>query len=133
MKLKWENDGIKTPLARVRGLGASRSSTGRWIALRLTAVAGLVLSVWFVWFVKASVGLSHGGFEVLLAHPVNAVAMILFAIAMFWHACLGCREIAEDYIHHEGIKLATLAGLYIFFSFAGVAATFCVLRIALQG
>lgn len=133
MHMKWEDKGIKTPLARARGLGASHDGTGRWITLRVTAVANIFLVAWFIWFVKASAGMPHSTFTAFLAQPVNALAMILFIVSVFWHACLGSREIVEDYVHHEGCKLFKLIGQTFFFFAGGAAGIFCVLKIALAG
>ncbi len=133
MSLKWENTGLKTPMARVQGLGSAKSGSDSWVRLRVTAIANIPLVIWFVWFVKQSVGLPHAEFTALLAQPWNAVAMILFIVSVFWHALLGCREIVEDYIHLEWFRLMKLVGMYLFFFAAAVVCLFCVLKIALAG
>ncbi len=122
---------IKSPLGRARGLGSARTGVDSWIRLRVTAVANILLAVWFVWFVKESVGMSHADFVAMLAQPINAIAMILLVIWMFFHASMGCREIVEDYVHHEGIKIFKLVGMYLFFFAVGLACIFSVLKIAL--
>jgi succinate dehydrogenase / fumarate reductase membrane anchor subunit len=130
---KWEDDGFKSPAARAKGLGSARTGVTSWMRLRLTAVANLLLTGWFVWFVYRSIGLSHGEFTAFLAQPYNAIAMILLIIPAFWHAALGNREIIEDYIHLEWFKTIKLAGLNLFFSAAALAGVFFVLKIAFTG
>ncbi|MCB1531835.1 MAG: succinate dehydrogenase, hydrophobic membrane anchor protein [Alphaproteobacteria bacterium] len=130
MSMKWENKGFKTPLARARGLGASRSVVDNWVKLRVTAVANVLVIAWFLWFLKNNIGASHAEFTADLADPRNAIMMILFIITVFYHASLGCREIIEDYFHSEWMKIAKLVGAYMFFFTMGVASIFSVLKIA---
>ncbi len=130
MKMKWENHGIKTPLARARGLGAARGAVENWIKLRVTAVANVILSVWFLWFLSQTVGASHAEFTVKLADPRNAICMILLIISAFMHAVLGNREIVEDYFHNEYFKIFKLVGMYLFFFAVALACAFSVLKIA---
>lgn len=130
MNMKWENHGLKTPLARARGLGASRSAVGAWIGLRVSAIALLLLTGWFVWFISTAIGTSHEEFTAKLADPRNAIAMILFIVAGFYHAVAGSREVVEDYFHNEFMKLFKLIGMYLFFFAMTVACVFSVLKIA---
>ena len=43
MKMKWDNHGLKTPLARARGLGAASGAVEGWIKLRVTAIGNAIL------------------------------------------------------------------------------------------
>lgn len=131
MSLKREEGKMQTPLARARGLGSSRSAVGGWIRLRVWSVGLALLAPWFVWFVKSAAGLSHEEFIGLLARPLNAICMILFIIAAFAHATLGCREIIEDYFHLEWMKISKLVALYLFFFATGLGCVFSVLKVAL--
>ncbi|MEZ5814894.1 MAG: succinate dehydrogenase, hydrophobic membrane anchor protein [Alphaproteobacteria bacterium] len=130
MHMKWDNHGMKTPLARARGLGASRSVVGGWIKLRVTAIANAILSVWFLWFLSQTIGASHAEFTGRLADPRNAICMILLIISAFTHAVLGNREIVEDYFHNEFFKITKLIGMYLFFFAVAAACVFSILKIA---
>ena len=131
MKLKWEDDGIKTPLARARGLGSAHDGVGHWIALRVTAIAGVPLVIWLAYSIVDLAGADYMTARAWLAEPLNAILMILLVLAMFYHAALGCREVVEDYIHHKGLKIMKLIGINLFFFAAGVACIFSILRVAL--
>lgn len=130
MKMKWENHGIKTPIARAKGLGAARGAVDGWIKLRVTAIANTILGVWFLWFLSITIGTDHAEFTAKLADPRNAICMILLIISAFMHATLGCREIVEDYVHAEFCKIAKLVLLYLIFFAAAVACVFSVSKIA---
>ena len=131
MKMKWEKHGMKTPLARARGLGAARGAVEGWIKLRVTAIANAILSVWFIWFLCGAIGASHAEFTEKLADPRNAICMILLVISAFMHAVLGNREIVEDYFHNEFFKITKLIGIYLFFFALAAACIFSILKIAL--
>lgn len=133
MKLKWEKDGLKTPLSRARGLGSARDGVSHWMHQRVTAVANIPLVLWFVWSIVHLKGASHIEFTTWLAQPLNAILMILLVLSVFYHAALGTQVIAEDYIHHEGLKIIKLIGIKLFFIVTGVACIFSILKIAFAG
>lgn len=131
MTMKWEDKGIKTPLARARGLGSAKEGTDHWMMQRVTAIANVPLMIWLVYSIIALKGSSHTDFTAWLAHPVNAILMILVVISTFYHAKLGSQVVIEDYIHHEGFKMFKLIGQKLFFFAMAVACIFSVLKIAL--
>lgn len=133
MKLKWDNHGIKTPLARARGLGAAHDGVGHWFNQRITAIANIPLGLWFAYSIVDLAGSDYYTFTSWLAQPVNAILMILFLISAFYHAALGTQVIAEDYIHNEGLKVVKLISLKLFFFAACVACVFSVLKISFAG
>lgn len=130
MKMKWEKHGMKTPLARARGLGSASGAVESWIKLRVTAIGNAILGVWFIWFLSQTIGASHAEFTAKLGDPRNAICMLLLIISAFMHATLGNREIVEDYFHNEMFKVFKLVGMYLFFFAVAVACAFSVLKIA---
>lgn len=130
MRLKWDDQGIKSPLTRARGLGAAHEGAAGWMSERISAVAALPLMIWLVWSVLHMPGWSYETFIAWLAAPVNAVLMILSVLAVFWHAALGCRVIVEDYVHNEGYKIIKLIVLRLLFTAAAIACVFSILKIA---
>ena len=133
MSMKWEDKGLKSPLARAKGLGAARSVVDSWVGIRVSAAANAIVSVWFIWFLTQAIGASHGEFVDMLADPRNAVMMLFFVISAFYHTALGLREIIEDYIHLEWFKLIKLASTHLFYMAMGIACVFSVLKIAFTG
>lgn len=131
MKLKWDKSGIKTPLARARGLGAAGHGPEHWIKQRVSAIALIPLVVWFVMSIVSLYGADHETFTAWLAQPLNAVLSILFILASFTHAVLGTQVVVEDYIHCEWYKMFKLIGMKLFYFALGVASIFSILKIAL--
>lgn len=121
----------RTPLGRVRGLGAAKSGTDIHIGQRVSAIALALLSPWFV--VAAAVGLRDGreGALAWVAHPLNSVLLALLIIASFYHMGLGMRVIIEDYINKKSTKqLLLIANMFAWVGLMA-ASLFAVLRIAL--
>jgi succinate dehydrogenase / fumarate reductase membrane anchor subunit len=133
MSHKWDDSGMKTPLARARGLGASHDGVTHWWHQRVTSVSSFLLMLWLAWAVVTIPGWSYAEFTGWLAMPINAILMILAVISVFYHAALGSQVIVEDYIHVEWFKVAKLMGTQLFLIAAAVACIFSILKIAFAG
>jgi succinate dehydrogenase / fumarate reductase membrane anchor subunit len=124
---------LRSPLAAARGLGSAKSGTEHWWAQRVTAVALVPLTIWFVVSLIAHVGAPYEEVRAWIGAPVPAVLMICLVVAMFYHAQLGLQVVIEDYLHREPVKLAALLavkGAAVFLSLLGV---FSIARIAFGG
>jgi len=134
MKLKWQDDGLKGPLARAKGLGSAGEGSEHWFMQRVTAISNLILMIWLLSSVVTNIaGADHAEFTAWLSMPINAILMILSVISIFYHAALGCQVIAEDYIHNEALKFIKLIGIKLFFFGTAVACIFSILKIAFGG
>jgi succinate dehydrogenase / fumarate reductase, membrane anchor subunit len=120
----------QTPLARVQGLGAAHSGTGYFWRQRISAVALVPLSIWFVCMALALIGADRDAAVAFLARPVNAIAMALFVIAALHHMALGVQVVIEDYVHEEGPKIALLTLNNFFAWIVGAACLFALVKIA---
>jgi len=121
---------LSTPLARVRGLGSAKAGTEHFWHERLTAVAGIPLTIAFVFIVFALLGRTHAAVVQILGSPLVAAIMLLFIANSAYHMKLGMQVIIEDYVHHEGLKLALLVANTFFCVTVGLAAAFAVLKLA---
>jgi succinate dehydrogenase / fumarate reductase membrane anchor subunit len=114
---------MQSQLGRVRALGAGRSGTLTWWAQRLTAVALLPLTVWFVIDALRLVGLPRSVVVHWAAHPINAALLAALVLASFHHAQLGLRVVVEDYVHGERARLALVLLI------RGAAAILCLIAL----
>jgi succinate dehydrogenase / fumarate reductase membrane anchor subunit len=121
----------QTPLARVEGLGAAHSGTYHFWRQRVSAVALIPLSIWFVYAALALVGADRETALAFLHQPVNAVAMALFVIAVLNHSVLGLQVVVEDYVHTEGWKIALLLFNQLLAWILGALCLFALVKIAL--
>jgi succinate dehydrogenase / fumarate reductase membrane anchor subunit len=124
---------LRTPLARARGHGSAKEGLNHWIQQRLTAVALVPLSIWFIVSVISLAGSHYEQFQAWLAVPGNTALMLLLLFCVFHHAQLGCQVVIEDYIHGRGARLAAIVLVKMTSVLLGVFAGVAVLRAALVG
>ena len=121
---------IRTPLARVRGLGSAKEGTDHFWRQRVTAVANLFLVIFAVFLVLRLVGASYAHASDMLANPFVTVALGMLVLSGVIHMRLGMQTVIEDYIHSEGLKIALLM-LNTFFAIAvGATCILAVLKLA---
>ena len=98
----------RSPLGKVRGLGAAKEGVGHWWAQRLTALALIPLTLWFVVSVATMTGAGYEDVRDWAASPVVAGLMILLIVATFYHLALGLQVVIEDYVGRESVKFVAL-------------------------
>ena len=127
------NPRYRTPLKNVRGLGAAKTGTEHFVHQRLTATALVGLSIWFVVFVLSLLGSDYITAVDAVAKPWNAILLVGFLIAMFWHAQLGQQVVLEDYVHTSLPDLALQTTVKLIAVLGAIVSVFAVARIALAG
>jgi len=121
---------MRTPMSRVRGLGAAHSGTHHFWHQRVTSVAGIPLCIALIVIVIALLGRNHAAVVQILGSPIVAIIMLLFIINIVYHMWIGMQEIIVDYVHEEKFKLATLLA-NTFFCFAiGFSSAFAILKLS---
>lgn len=124
---------MMTPLKKVRGLGSAREGTMHFWRQRLTAIANVPLTLFFVGLIVALSGADYESTRAVLANPFVALMLALMMISALIHMRLGMQIVIEDYVHGEGAKLACLV-LNTFFCFAvGAMAIFALLKLTFGG
>lgn len=123
---------LQTPLARVRGLGSARRGTLHWWRQRLSAVALLPLSLWFIYELTTLNSLEYGAARAWAAAPATAVLLALFIPTLFYHAQAGLQVVVEDYVKSEGLKLALLVLMKFIVAVCAVVALLAVAKIHLE-
>lgn len=124
---------LRTPLKRAVGLGSAKDGVHHFAVQRLTAIALIGLTVWFVWFVLGLLGADYLTAIDAVSRPFNAVLLVAFLVAAFWHAQLGLQVIIEDYVHAPGPALASQVAVRFACFLGALAGIFAVVRIALGG
>jgi len=121
---------MRTPLSRVRYLGASHSGTGDFWRQRLTAVAMTLLVIPVLVIVMMLLGRNQAGAAQILGQVPIAIILLLFIIASTWHMKIGMQVVIEDYVHSEKLKLASIMANN-FFSFAvALASIYAILKLS---
>lgn len=121
---------MRTPLAKVRGLGSAKSGTGHFWLQRVTAVANVVLVSFLIGLLFTLVGADYETVRRTLAKPYIAVPLLLLVLSAVTHMRLGMQTIIEDYVHSEGRKLAALMLNTFFAIVIGITCVFAVLMLS---
>ena len=121
---------FQTPLARARGLGSAKCGLRHWLLQRLTAIALVPLSLWFVSFIMEIAGAYYDTTVNSLKSPVTATLLIAFVVSLFYHALLGLQVVIEDYVHIEPLKVAAIIAVQFAMGLLGLMAVVAVLIVA---
>ena len=121
---------MRTPLGRVRNLGAAHSGTSDFWRQRLTGVAMTLLMFPVIVVVMMLLGRNQAGAAQILGSLPIAVILLLFIFASAWHMKIGMQVVIEDYVHNEKLKLAAIMANN-FFSFAvALASAYALLKLS---
>ena len=120
---------LRSPLGRVLGLGSAKEGTAHWWGQRVTAIALLPLTLWFVVSLLTLPGLDYETVRTWLAVPVTGFLALLLVAVLTYHSYLGTMVIIEDYVTSSGMKVLSLMVLRFLYVLAGGASIFAILRI----
>jgi succinate dehydrogenase / fumarate reductase, membrane anchor subunit len=122
---------LRSPLAKVRGLGSAKEGTHHWWAQRLSAIALIPLSFWFIYSLVSMTTLDYMAAIGWLQTPMTSTLLILFVFALFYHAQLGMQVVIEDYVGNEILKITSIILLKFVMVFAGLAGIVAILKVFL--
>jgi succinate dehydrogenase / fumarate reductase membrane anchor subunit len=122
---------IRTPLARVRGLGSARAGTSDFWQQRLTAIAMVLLIVPAIVIVMMLLSSSYATATQIFRSTTVAIVLILFTIASVWHMKIGMQVVIEDYVIDEKRKLISIIGNNLFSVAVALAAIYAILKLSL--
>jgi succinate dehydrogenase / fumarate reductase, membrane anchor subunit len=103
-----QRDVMRSQLGRVRGLGAAKSGVEHWWVERLTAIALLPLTIWFVVSVLFLLGAPHVAMVHWVGRPVNTVLLLALVVMTFHHMQLGLQVVIDDYVRGPANLATTL-------------------------
>jgi succinate dehydrogenase / fumarate reductase membrane anchor subunit len=98
----------RSGLSRARGLGSAKSGSAHWWMERMTSVALLPLSLYFVASVLLLLGADHARMAAYMAEPWNSALFLALIAIMFYHLSMGVQVIVEDYVPNESKRLITI-------------------------
>ena len=120
----------RTPLSKVEGLGSAHSGVEHFWRQRVTAVALIPLSVWFVNAMLGFVGADRDAVFAYLHEPLHGVLIVLFLFAILTHMTLGIQVVIEDYVPNESQKIACVLLNKAFGWIVGAVCLFAMFKIA---
>jgi len=121
---------LRSPVGRAIGLGSAKEGVEHWWLQRVTAVALVPLTLWFVIAVVRLSGADIDTVRDWVGRPLPSILLVLLLIATFWHTSLGLQVVIEDYVHTDLAKLGLLIVVRLACFALAVAGVIAVLGIA---
>lgn len=121
---------MRTPLGRVRNLGASHSGTSDFWRQRVTAVATALLIIPVIVIVLMLIGRNQAGAAQILSSLPIALILVLFIVASALHMKIGMQVVIEDYVHREKLKLAAVMANNFFCAAVALASIYAILKLS---
>lgn len=122
---------MASPLKNAKGLGSAKHGLNHWITQRVTAIALVPLTIWFVSILAMMKDSSYQSSINIVSNPFNATILILLILSMFWHSQLGLQVVFEDYISSKNTRMFCIITMKFFMTTIGVLSALSVIRIAL--
>ncbi len=122
--------GFRTDRQRVQGLGSAKDGTGHWWRQRVTAIALVPLTLFFLFTFARNLGADFETVRAVYASPFNAIMAILFIVTACIHLQLGLQVVIEDYVPHHGTRTAALLANTLLTWALALTGAFAVARIA---
>ena len=124
---------MRSQLGRARGVGAAKSGIHHWWVERVTGIALVPLTVWFVYAVLHLLGAPQAAVHRFVASPVNTV-MLLATVAMtFHHMQLGLQVVMDDYISSQAWQSIAILLNKAVALMLGLLCAVSILRMAFTG
>jgi len=123
---------LRSPLGKVLGAGSAKEGVHHWWLQRLTSIALVPLTIWFVVSLLSLPSFEHVTLVTWIAQSWTALLLILFILVATWHSQLGVRVVVEDYVH-GGTKTLTLVVITFIHAVVAAAGIFAVLKVAFGG
>jgi succinate dehydrogenase / fumarate reductase membrane anchor subunit len=77
----------------------SSSATGHFIAQRASAVALVILGMWFAVSLSGLQSMQHAVVVAFVADPINSMLLMVLSATLAYHSYLGVQVVIEDYVH----------------------------------
>jgi len=122
---------MRSQLGRARGTGAAHSGIHHWYAERITSIALVPLTLWFIFAVLRLVGASQASVVAWAGHPINATLLLALIAITFHHMHLGLQVVYEDYIKAKPLQTIAILGTKAVSLLLGLLASVAVLKMAL--
>lgn len=122
---------MRTPLSRVRGLGASGHGVEHWWLQRVTAAANVPLIIGFVIIVASLAGSSYAEAMDIVSHPLVALVLILAVVSVANHMRLGMQVIIEDYVNDNGLRIVAVIANNFYAAVVAAACLYAILKVSL--
>ena len=123
---------LRTPLGRVLGSGAARNGVHHWWLQRVTSIALVPLTLWFVFALAGLPSFEQAEVRAWMGAGWTPVWLTLFVLVTCHHSSSGVQVVIEDYVHGKGLKIAALLASQFAHGIVAVACVFAIVKVALS-
>ena len=88
--------------------GCARAGAAHWWAQRLTALALVPLTLWFICAMVRMIGATRDDVVSWMAGPLPIVLLIALVVATFHHLQAGLQVVIEDYVHRDWLRVGSI-------------------------
>jgi succinate dehydrogenase / fumarate reductase membrane anchor subunit len=121
---------LEADIAKVRGLGSAKEGTGHFWHQRLTAIALIPLSIWFVVNLVCVFDATYAEVTAWIQSPIVTTLLVALIGALLYHVKLGVQIVIEDYLHAEWLKLSSIICLDLGTVLCGLVSIVAILKIS---
>ncbi len=124
---------LRSPLSVAVGHGSAKHGFSHWWWQRLSAIALIPLTLWFLYSLTCLVRSDYQTAVDWLGSPVNAGIMLMFTLTALFHGQTGLQVVIEDYVSTKWLRLSLLILIKFAAAAMAVLATIAVLKVVLGG
>ena len=124
---------LRTPLSKVKGLGAAKEGANHWWNQRITAIALIPLALWFSFSIALIAVADYATVTAWISSPFSTVLMILIIGVGFYHGYLGLQVVIEDYVANEALKITMLIAVGLLAMLFATLGIVSILKISFGG
>ena len=121
----------RSQLGRARGVGAGHSGVEHWRVERITSIALVPLTLWFIYAMLHLVGAPQPAVAAWAGNPINATLLLVLIAITFHHMHLGLQVVFEDYVSNKWQMTLMILGAKAASLVLGLLASVAVLKLAL--
>ena len=121
----------RSQLGRARGVGAGHSGVEHWRVERITSIALVPLTLWFIYAMLHLVGAPQPAVAAWVGNPINATLLLVLIAITFQHMHLGLQVVCEDYVSNKWQMTLMILGAKAASLVLGLLASVAVLKMAL--
>ena len=122
---------MRTPLNKVRGLGSAKEGADHFWRQRMTALANVPLTIFFVVTLITLWGKDYAAVTSYLGSPLVGIVMLALVLSAMVHMRLGMQVIIEDYVRSEGVKVLCLMLNTFFVILVGLSCVYAIVKLSL--
>jgi len=108
------------------GAVVSSSATRHFVAQRASAVALVVLGLWFAGSISGLDSLQHAVVLAFLSEPFNSVLLALLCATLAYHSYLGVQVVIDDYVHAQRLNWISLLASRVMHLLVGLVSIFTI-------